>query len=128
MSETVLPVDTQTRPAMTIDEILKEDGMPADPLPPAPPWHVDDRHNCGYGWIAMGEQPHWLACNCENPADLWPARVPGDGPRDCQCFGCEGHEPRWERGKLKECEYKDHHCENCHEHRHCTIPACGFGS
>ena len=63
----------------------------------------------------------------EAAAHPWPARVPGDGPRDCACYGCEGHVPRWERGKLMGCEYKDHHCDDCHEHQRCTVPECGFG-
>jgi len=32
----------------TIEDILKEDGAPDGPLPPAPPWHVDS-HACMHG-------------------------------------------------------------------------------
>lgn len=107
----------------TINELLEEMGTPNYPLPAAPSWHVDDMHNCSYGWTD-GET--WGLCNCEDPAHPWPLRVPGDGPRDCSCFGCHDHEPRWERGKLKGCEYKDHHCDMCHEHKLCSISECGF--
>jgi len=110
---------------MTIEDLLKELGEPEGPLPAVPLWHVDS-HACFHGWISYGAKPEWLLCDCEDPAAPWPARVPGDGPRDCACFGCEAHKPRSERGKLKGCEYKDHHCDNCHEHRRCTISACGF--
>lgn len=107
----------------TIEELLAEMGTPDYPLPPAPPWHVDDIHNCSYGWT---DGKTWGVCNCEDPAHPWPPREPGDGPRDCQCFGCHEHEPRWERGKVRGCEYKDHHCDDCHEHQRCTIAECGF--
>jgi len=110
---------------MTIEDLLKELGEPEGPLPAAPPWHVDS-HACLHGWISHGATPEWLLCDCEDPAAPWPARVPGDGPRDCACFGCEAQKPRWERGKLKGCEYKDHHCDDCHAHQRCTISACGF--
>lgn len=113
--------------SMTIEDILKEAGMPSEQLPPAPSWHID-ASVCQYGWIEYGVEPAWLLCNCEDPANPWPPRSPGDGPRDCRCFACEGHEPRWERGKLKDCEYKDHHCDYCHTKGLCTIAACGFRS
>jgi hypothetical protein len=109
----------------TIEELLLEDGVPEGALPPAPPWHVDS-DACQHGWIRMGTKPEWILCDCEDPANPWPARLPGDGPRDCSCFGCQDHEPRWERGKLSSCEHKDHHCPYCHDQRRCTIPACGF--
>ena len=112
---------------MTIEDLLKEDGEPEGPLPAAPPWHVDS-HACQHGWIRCGVRPEWILCNCEDPASPWPPRDPDDGPRDCSCFGCESHEPRWERGKLRGCEYKAHHCDDCHEHQRCTISACGFGA
>lgn len=110
----------------TINELLEEYGKPDEPMPEAPPWHVDGIHNCAHGWIIGGEPPTWGICDCEDPATPWPPRVIGDGPRDCQCFGCHCHVPRYERGKLAECEYKDHHCDNCHENRRCTIMECGF--
>lgn len=108
-------------------ELLAADGTPDEPLPPAPPWHVDS-HACLHGWIECAPDPAWLICDCEDPANPWPARVIGDGPRDCACFHCMGHKPRRERGKIALCEYKDHHCEDCHEHRRCSIAACGFWS
>jgi hypothetical protein len=114
-------------PAETIEDLLKEAGEPDGELPPAPPWHVEsESHACLYGWIRYGAKPEWILCNCEDPASPWPARVPGDGPRDCACFGCQDHEPRWERGKLAACEHKDHHCQWCHEQRRCSIAECGF--
>ena len=116
---------TPAETAQTIEDILKEAGEPDGELPPAPPWHVES-YACLHGWISYGVKPEWLLCDCEDPANPWPARVPGDGPRDCACFGCQEHAPRWKRGKLAACEYKDHHCEMCHEHRRCTIAACGF--
>lgn len=105
----------------TIDELLAEFGTPDGPPPIAPPWHVES-YACHHGWIIGGTE--WGICNCEDPANPWPQRSPGDGPRDCACFGCEGHEPRYERGRIKSCEYKNHHCDDCHENRRCTI--CGF--
>lgn len=105
----------------TLEELLAE--RPDGPCPDAPAWHVESR-GCYYGWISGGTT--WILCDCEDPAHPWPPRELGDGPRDCECFGCHDHEPRWERGKLKNCEYKDHHCDMCHEHGHCTIAACGF--
>jgi hypothetical protein len=107
--------------AQTIEELIAEfNDRPSTECPPAPPWHVDS-HACFHGWIQGGS---WILCDCEDPDHPWPARAPGDGPRDCSCFGCMDHQPRWERGKLVACEYKDHHCPDCHEHKRCTI--CGF--
>jgi hypothetical protein len=112
----------------TIEELLEEWGRPEGPCPPAPPWHVESTgaHGCHYGAISYEDPPVWVLCDCEDPAHPWPARVPGDGPRDCGCFGCNDHEPRSERGKIANCEHKDHHCIFCHERSLCTIPECGF--
>lgn len=107
----------------TINELLEESGTPEGPPPVAPPWHIPS-DNCRHGWIIGGDT--WGVCDCEDPANPWPPRVPGDGPRDCRCFGCVDHEPRHERGRIADCEYKDHHCDNCHEHRRCTVAECGF--
>ena len=89
----------------------------------APPWHIDDPDHCAHGWT---DGTQWGVCDCEDPANPWPSRVPGDGPRDCMCFGCHDHQPRHERGRLTRCEYKDHHCEDCHENQHCTAMECRF--
>lgn len=106
-----------------LDDLLKELGTPDYPAPIAPSWHVDS-YNCSHGWIIGGVE--WGLCDCENPADPWPPRGQGDGPRDCQCFYCADHKPRHQRGRLVNCEYKNHHCDDCHEHRLCTIALCGF--
>lgn len=117
-----------TEPAKTIEDLLKEFGEPDGPMPAPPPWHVDDddSHSCPHGWIIGGVE--WGICDCEDPAHPWPPRVPGDGPRDCVCFGCMDHKPRHERGRIRACEYTDHHCDDCHEHERCTIESCGFGA
>lgn len=107
----------------TIDEILAEFGTPAGPPPSAPSWHVES-HACLHGWIIGGVE--WGSCDCEDPANPWPPRVLGDGPRDCMCFACEGHTPRHERGRIAGCEYKQHHCEDCHANKRCTIAECVF--
>lgn len=106
----------------TINDLLEEFGTPDHPMPIAPPWHVDDPHSCTHGWT---DGTTWSICDCEDPANPWPPRIQGDGPRDCSCFGCMD-QPRRERGKVPGCEYKDHHCDMCHEHRRCTIAECGF--
>jgi hypothetical protein len=104
--------------------LLEDFGTPDGPPPVAPPWHDADSDVCRHGWIIGGAE--WGVCDCEDPSHPWPPRLPGDGPRDCQCFFCEGHKPRHERGKIAQCEHKDHHCADCHEHRRCTIAECGF--
>lgn len=106
----------------TIDELLAEIGEPDHPCPPAPAWHVDT-DACQHGWIT-DIPPRWILCDCEDPANPWPVRDPSDGPIDCSCYGCLDHEPRWERGKLNNCEYKDHHCEWCHNDNLCTTAEC----
>lgn len=111
----------------TLKNILEGDDPPLGLLPSAPPWHVESLA-CLHGWIRGGTPTEWITCDCEDPANPWPARNLGDGPRDCACFHCEGHIPRWERGCLAQCEYKDHHCDDCHAHQRCTITMCGFGS
>ena len=108
----------------TIDDLLKEMGTPDGPPPVAPPWHVDDPHHCAHGWT---DGMTWGVCDCgRDPAKPWPQRAPGDGPRDCTCFGCNDYQPRYDRGRIANCEYKDHHCGNCHETQRCTATACGF--
>lgn len=108
--------------AKTMEELLEELGRPDYPMPEAPPWHVDDVDNCAHGWIIGGDK--WGVCDCENPAEPWPLRVQGDGPRDCNCFGCHEHKPRHERGRIAGCEYKDHHCDYCHETGLCSLVEC----
>lgn len=39
----------------------------------------------------------------------------------CGCFYCAD-------GKTERCEYKNHHCESCHEVGRCTLPECGTGA
>lgn len=106
---------------LTIDP----EDMPTDPQPGAPPWHIES-HACDHGWIGHADKPYWLVCDCEDPANPWPVRESADGPVDCTCAICLGHKPRWMRGKLEGCEYKNHHCPNCHEGRLCTVVECGF--
>ena len=118
-----MPVNTTEDTTPTINDLLEEFGTPAYPMPIPPPWHVDDSHNCAHGWT---DGTKWGVCDCEDPANPWPSRAPGDGPRDCRCFGCEGRQPRHERGRIAACEYKDHHCDDCHEHRRCTLVGCDF--
>lgn len=99
--------------------------LPAGPCPPAPSWHVES-DACRHGWVSLRDDgPAWLLCDCENPADPWPARLPTDGPRDCECAICYGR-PRRDRGRIDGCEYRDHHCEGCHERRLCTEETCWF--
>jgi hypothetical protein len=104
---------------MNIEDIV---GTPDHPKPAPPPWHVDDPYNCAHGWT---DGTTWGACDCEDPSNPWPPRAAGDGPRDCRCYGCNGV-PRRDRGTIAACEYKDHHCDDCHEHRRCTIAECAF--
>jgi hypothetical protein len=94
------------------------------PCPLAPAWHVES-DACQHGWESLGvTNGSPMGCDCEDPAHPWPARVAGDGPRDCDCSCCSGYTPRWERGKLAHCEYKYHHCGSCHERGLCTAIAC----
>lgn len=116
---------------------LDAEDIPDGPCPPAPPWHVDSPA-CLHGWIGESRtlgmpadetvinKPAWLLCDCEDPANPWPARQPTDGPRDCACAICHGHEPRSERGRLDGCENRDHHCDSCHGRRLCTTTECAF--
>ena len=80
----------------TINDLLAEFGTPDGPPPVAPPWHVES-YACLHGWIVGGRSRsrpiiggvEWGICDCEDPANPWPPRAPGDGPQDCACFGCE---------------------------------------
>src|SRR5437762_1539536 len=107
----------------TINDLLEEFGRPDGPMPEAPPWHVDSS-SCQQGAIIGGTE--WGICDCEDPSHPWPPRAVDDGPRDCVCCGCNGHKPRHARGRIAACEYKKHHCDDCHENRRCTVVGCGF--
>lgn len=104
------------------------DFVPAEPQPPPPAHHSSasaESFDCAYGAVS-GDPPRWLPCDCEDPANPWPPRAANDGPIDCQCSVCCGKQPRHMRGRLVGCEYRDHHCEFCHEQKICTVIACGF--
>lgn len=105
-----------------INFVLEPGDLPTDPQPSAPAHHVES-HACGYGSIGYpNDVATWNACDCEDPANPWPSRLPTDGQIDCDCSLCSG-KPRVERGR-EPCEYAAHHCDNCHERKTCTTIEC----
>ena len=108
--------------------MLDPEDVPESACPAPPLYHVES-NACDHGWITWNDdnKPVWILCSCENPSEPWPAREPTDGPIDCSCAFCNGSMPRQMRGKRDDCEYRNHHCESCHDIRICTQAACGFG-